>query len=102
IAAWAQVRAALRLIEGADTGLERRAGQILSSPSGAHAESGRELAALIEDACRLPSYYTMYCPIDLVADLSACLSCGADLEVRVGPTGHRLRLCSGCRLAASE
>jgi predicted nucleic acid-binding Zn ribbon protein len=102
IMVWSEVRQALRRIEAADTGLERRAGQVLSAPTGAHAERGRELAAAIESATGLPSYYTMYCPVDLVADLSACLSCGAELEVRVGPAGNRLRLCAGCRLAASE
>ena len=99
---WAAQRQYLQRIEFHSGALEREAARAITSATGLHADEGRAICRSIESATSLPTYYGMYCPTDLVTDLSGCPACGSALEVRVAPNGERLRICVACRLLASD
>ena len=99
---WASQRQYLQRIEFHSGALEREAAQAITTHSGSHANEGRALCRMIEEATGIATHYGMYCPTDLVAELDACPQCKQELEVRVAPNGDRLRICGPCRLAASD
>lgn len=99
---WAAQRQYLQRIEFHSGALEREAAHAITSPKGLHADEGRAVCRKIEEGSGLPTYYGMYCPTDLVTDLPGCPECSKVFEVRVAPNGERLRVCTPCRLLASD